>query len=108
MRWRRSNPHDLELYDYDADPHETINHAADSAYQAKVEGLRAVLRSHFGPRQSAKGGATALLPRWTGTYVMNQSTMIQVSRRPSALATGGSHWGHHPPSRAPTPPSGVQ
>ena len=45
--WTR--PGDIELYDYNIDPHETKNWASDVSHKGIVTALRAVLRSQFDP-----------------------------------------------------------
>ena len=46
---RKRAPNDLELYDYNIDPHETSNLASNSKYAKIVERLRLVLRMQFAP-----------------------------------------------------------
>ena len=42
---------DLELYDYNSDPHETTNQAANPKYAGIVKQLQAVLKQQFDSRQ---------------------------------------------------------
>ena len=44
--------HDVELYDYSVDPHESINLAANTSYAATVQRLKAVLRQQYTADQS--------------------------------------------------------
>ena len=49
--WTEEPTHDdLELYDYNTDPHETTNQAANPTYSGVVKELRAVLKEQYNPR----------------------------------------------------------
>jgi hypothetical protein len=52
----------VELYDYNMDPHETTNCAADSTYAAVVARLRTVLRKQYAIEDHSVGK-----PSWWNT-----------------------------------------